>query len=204
MEKAHPDVFNILLQILDDGRVTDSKGHTVNFRNCVIIFTSNIGSTSILELAGDKTKNQEMKTRVMNAVRENFRPEFLNRIDEFVIFDSLDKAELRKIVALEMVKVADRLLDKNIKLSVNEEAMQYLADIGYDPQYGARPLKRTIQREVETQVAKGILKGDFTEGDTITIYVENDRLKMTNGTPPSAPPPPPEEPQPTEEPLPVI
>ncbi|CEM23017.1 unnamed protein product [Vitrella brassicaformis CCMP3155] len=196
MEKAHPDVFNILLQILDDGRVTDSKGNTVNFRNCIIIFTSNIGSTSILELAGDRSLSQEIKTRVMNAVRETFRPEFLNRIDEFVIFDSLVKDELREIVGLELAKVAERLFDKNIKLRVDGDAMAYIADIGYDPQYGARPLKRTIQREVETPIAKGILKGDFKEGDLISVAVKNDRLVLSvPGRTTEVPPSPPSQPQ---------
>ncbi|KAF8821499.1 putative chaperone clp [Cardiosporidium cionae] len=178
MEKAHPDVFNILLQILDDGRVTDSKGNVVNFRNCIIIMTSNIGSQTILELAGDPHKLQEMRSNVMQAVRETFRPEFLNRVDEFVIFDVLSKRELKQIVGLELAKVSERLLDKKMKLSVDDAAMAYIAEIGYDPVFGARPLKRTIQREVESPLAQGIIRGEFGKGDTVLVRVVNDRLKL--------------------------
>lgn len=178
MEKAHSDVFNILLQILDDGRVTDSKGNVVNFRNCIIIFTSNIGSQDILHLAGNPEKVPEMRNKVMTALRESMRPEFLNRIDEFVIFDALTRKELKSIVQLEILKVADRLLDKKIKLSVDDAALGYIADVGFDPAYGARPIKRTIQREVETPIAKGILKNDITEGSVARVSVLNDRLKI--------------------------
>eukprot|EP00922_Rhytidocystis_sp_ex-Travisia-forbesii_P049438 GHVS01073585.1.p1 GENE.GHVS01073585.1~~GHVS01073585.1.p1 ORF type:complete len:1070 (-),score=178.07 GHVS01073585.1:40-3066(-) len=178
MEKAHPDVFNIMLQILDNGRLTDSKGNLVNFRNCVIIFTSNLGGQAILELAGKPDKKEEMKKTVMRTVRETFRPEFMNRVDEFVIFDALTKPQLKSIVGLELIKVADRMLDRNIKLQVENDAMAYMADLGYDPAYGARPVKRTLQRNLETPIARGLLEGKFNEGDTIHVYVKGNALKV--------------------------
>nr|CEL64849.1 TPA: Chaperone protein ClpB, related [Neospora caninum Liverpool] len=179
MEKAHPDVFNILLQVLDDGRVTDGKGNVVNFRNCIVIFTSNLGSQHILEMARDPARKQEMKTKVMQTVRETLRPEFFNRVDEFVIFDSLSKKELKSIVGLEMAKVADRLLEKKVKLKVEDSALAYLADIGYDPAYGARPLKRLIQREVETPIAQNMLKGMVNESDVVAVAAEGGKLKFS-------------------------
>jgi len=167
MEKAHPDVFNVMLQILDDGQVTDSKGTKVDFKNCVIIFTSNIGSQDILDL-GDS--NQElMRERVFQAMRENFKPEFINRIDESVIFNSLSKDNLRGIVILEVQKLENRLKERDITMQMTHAALDTLADIGFDPNFGARPLKRAIQRELETSVAKGILRGDFADGDEITV-----------------------------------
>mmetsp|Transcript_16353 Transcript_16353/g.34224 ORF Transcript_16353/g.34224 Transcript_16353/m.34224 type:complete len:808 (-) Transcript_16353:156-2579(-) len=167
MEKAHPDVFNVMLQILDDGQVTDSKGTKVDFKNCVIIFTSNIGSQDILDL-GDS--NQElMRERVFQAMRENFKPEFIDRIDESVIFNSLSKDNLRGIVILEVQKLENRLKERDITMQMTHAALDTLADIGFDPNFGARPLKRAIQRELETSVAKGILRGDFADGDEITV-----------------------------------
>ncbi|MEG3939689.1 ATP-dependent chaperone ClpB [Microcoleus sp. S36b_A3] len=173
IEKAHPDVFNIMLQILDDGRVTDAQGHTVDFKNSVIIMTSNVGSQYILDVAGD---NEEMRSRVMEAMRGTFRPEFLNRIDEMIIFHGLSKVELRQIVLLQVKRLEKRLADRKMSLKLSESAIDFLAEIGYDPVYGARPLKRGIQRELETQMAKGILRGDFVEGDTIFVDIENERL----------------------------
>jgi ATP-dependent Clp protease ATP-binding subunit ClpB len=173
IEKAHPDVFNIMLQILDDGRVTDAQGHTVDFKNAVIIMTSNVGSQYILDVAGD---DELMRSRVMEAMRGTFRPEFLNRIDEMIIFHGLDKGELRQIVQLQIQRLERRLVERKMTLKLSETAIDFLAEIGYDPVYGARPLKRGIQRELETQVAKGILRGDFADGDTIFVDVENERL----------------------------
>lgn len=166
MEKAHPDVFNVLLQILDDGRVTDSKGRMVDFKNCVIIFTSNIGSQDIIDLDGDV---ELMRSKVLNAMKENFKPEFLNRIDDTVIFNSLSKENLRGIVDLEVKKLGKRLSERDIHMIITPAALDTMADIGFDPVYGARPLKRAIQRELETKMAKGILRGDFADGDEITI-----------------------------------
>jgi ATP-dependent Clp protease ATP-binding subunit ClpB len=173
IEKAHPDVFNIMLQILDDGRVTDAQGHTVDFKNSVIIMTSNVGSQYILDVAGD---NELMRSRVMEAMRGTFRPEFLNRIDEMIIFHGLSKRELRQIVQLQVKRLEKRLAERKMSLKLSESAIDFLAEIGYDPVYGARPLKRGIQRELETQMAKGILRGDFADGDTIFVDIENERL----------------------------
>ncbi|KAL7490322.1 hypothetical protein ACHAW6_016138 [Cyclotella cf. meneghiniana] len=174
MEKAHPDVFNVMLQMLDDGRLTDSKGRSVDFKNCVIIFTSNIGSQDILELNG--TDQDLMKERVTHAMKENFKPEFLNRIDDTVIFNSLSKDNLRGIVDLEVRKLEKRLQERDISMVMTPAAMDTMADIGFDPVFGARPLKRAIQRELETAVAKGILRGDFADGDEITIDSENGQI----------------------------
>ncbi|MBW4494089.1 MAG: ATP-dependent chaperone ClpB [Oscillatoria princeps RMCB-10] len=176
IEKAHPDVFNVLLQILDDGRVTDSQGHTVDFKNTIIIMTSNIGSQYILDIAGDESRYEEMRKRVMDAMRANFRPEFLNRIDEIIIFHSLNRQQLRQIVKLQVARLDRRLAERKISLKLSDAALDFLAEIGYDPVYGARPLKRAIQRELETQIAKAILRGEFNDGDTIYVDVENERL----------------------------
>jgi ATP-dependent Clp protease ATP-binding subunit ClpB len=176
IEKAHPDVFNVMLQILDDGRVTDAQGHTVDFKNCVIIMTSNIGSQYILDVAGDDSQYEEMQSRVMDAMRTSFRPEFLNRIDEIIIFHALQKHELRHIVQLQTKRLEQRLADRKMPLKLSDAALDFLAEVGYDPVFGARPLKRAIQRELETQIAKGILRGEFNDGDTIFVDVENERL----------------------------
>ena len=174
VEKAHPDVFNVMLQILDDGRVTDGQGRTVDFTNTVLILTSNIGSASILDLAGDPARHGEMEARVNEALRGHFRPEFLNRLDESIIFHSLRQEELREIVELQVQRLARRLEDKKLGLQLNADALDWLAGVGYDPVYGARPLKRAIQRELETPIAKGILGGLFTCGHTITVDVATD------------------------------
>ncbi|MEH1842552.1 MAG: ATP-dependent chaperone ClpB [Nostoc sp.] len=179
IEKAHPDVFNIFLQILDDGRVTDAQGHKVDFKNAIIIMTSNIGSQYILDIAGDNTHYDEMRRRVMEAMRNSFRPEFLNRIDEIIIFHGLDKKELRQIVLLQVERLRQRLSDRKISLKLSDTALDFLAEVGYDPVYGARPLKRAIQRELETQIAKAILRGEFTDGSTIFVDVQNERLSFS-------------------------
>ncbi len=176
IEKAHPDVFNVMLQILDDGRVTDSQGHTVDFKNTVIIMTSNIGSQYILDVAGDDSQYSEMQSRVMEAMNSSFRPEFLNRIDEVIIFHALKKDELRHIVYLQTKRLEKRLAERKMSLKLSDASLDFLAEVGYDPVYGARPLKRAIQRELETQIAKGILRSEFREGDTIYVDVENERL----------------------------
>ncbi|OUC12860.1 MAG: ATP-dependent chaperone ClpB [Alkalinema sp. CACIAM 70d] len=171
IEKAHPDVFNVMLQILDDGRVTDSQGRTVDFKNTIIIMTSNIGSQYILDVAGDDSRYEEMRSRVMEAMRGSFRPEFLNRVDETIIFHSLQKDEIRNIIRLQVQRLAKRLDDRKMTLKLSDAALDFLADIGYDPVYGARPIKRAIQKEVETAIAKCILRGEFSEGDTIFVDV---------------------------------
>ena len=195
MEKAHPDVFNIMLQMLDDGRLTDSKGNTVNFRNTICIFTSNIGSSDILDLNGSSEESDQdiMRQRVTQAMRDFFKPEFLNRIDEHVIFNSLSKKDLRGIVRLETKRLEKRLEDRQITLRLTEAALDYLAEIGFDPVYGARPLKRTIQRQLETVIAKRILAGEIMDGSTVTVDVIDERLQVfasstasVDGTPTAA------------------
>jgi len=178
VEKAHPDVFNVMLQILDDGRVTDGQGRTVDFTNTVLILTSNIGSTAILDLAGDPARHGEMEKRVNEALRGHFRPEFLNRLDESIIFHSLKQEELRQIVELQVKRLAQRLEEKKLGLQLNAEALDWLAAVGYDPVYGARPLKRAIQRELETPIAKAILAGTFISGNTIGVDVHAERLRF--------------------------
>ncbi len=185
VEKAHPDVFNVMLQILDDGRVTDGQGRTVDFTNTVLILTSNIGSQSILDLAGDPGRHSEMEKRVNDALRGHFRPEFLNRLDESIIFHSLRADELRRIVDLQVARLRQRLEDRKLGLELDGEALDWLAAAGYDPVYGARPLKRAIQRELETPIAKGILAGTFPEGSAIAVDVqqvgETPRLRFQPG-----------------------
>jgi ATP-dependent Clp protease ATP-binding subunit ClpB len=179
IEKAHPDVFNVLLQVLDDGRLTDGHGRTVNFRNTVIIMTSNIGSQLILEMRGaDERTYQRMREQVLDALRRHFRPEFLNRVDEVVVFRALTEAELAKIVEIQLEGLRRRLADRRITLEVNEAARQHLAKIGYDPVFGARPLKRAIQREVETPVARLIVAGKLRDGGTVRAQVVGDGLRV--------------------------
>lgn len=186
MEKAHPDVFNVMLQLLDDGRLTDSKGTQVNFRNTIVIFTSNIGSQDILDLKGnDESQKAQMREKVTQAMKENFRPEFLNRIDEHVIFNSLDKKSLRGIVRLEVKRLEKRMAERAIGLTLTDDALDFLAEVGFDPVYGARPLKRTIQRELESVIARGILGGEYGDGDTIIVTVYNERLSVQKAVPAS-------------------
>ena len=180
VEKAHPDVFNVMLQILDDGRVTDGQGRTVDFTNTVLILTSNIGSQSILELAGDPGQHAAMEERVNQALQAQFRPEFLNRLDDRIIFQSLDQSELRQIVTLQVERLKTRLLQRKLDLNLSESAADWLAEIGRDPVYGARPLKRAIQRELETPIAKAILAGQAPEGSTIRVDVDGERLLVSN------------------------
>ena len=172
VEKAHPDVFNVMLQILDDGRVTDGQGRTVDFTNAVLILTSNIGSQSILDLGGDDGQHVEMERRVNEALRGHFRPEFLNRLDDQIIFHSLRKDELRRIVSLQVERLRKRLTERKLGLSISDNATDWLADAGYDPVYGARPLKRAIQRELETPIAKAILAGRYSDGDDVNVDVQ--------------------------------
>ncbi len=183
IEKAHNDVFNIMLQILDDGRLTDSQGHVVDFKNTIIIMTSNIGSQYILDLAGDDSQYEEMRGRVMDTLRNSFRPEFLNRVDEIIIFHSLQKSQLREIIKLQVKLLEERLGEQKLSLKLSDEALDLLAEIGYDPVYGARPLKRAIQRYLETPIAKGILRGEYKPSDTIFSDVEDERLTFKSLSP---------------------
>ncbi|WJX65682.1 Chaperone protein ClpB3, chloroplastic [Trifolium repens] len=176
IEKAHSDVFNVFLQILDDGRVTDSQGRTVSFTNTVIIMTSNVGSSYILNTDDDTTPKdlayETIKQRVMDAARSIFRPEFMNRVDEYIVFRPLDRDQISSIVRLQLERVQKRIADRKMKLRVTEAAIQLLGSLGYDPNYGARPVKRVIQQNVENELAKGILRGDFKEEDTILVDTE--------------------------------
>jgi ATP-dependent Clp protease ATP-binding subunit ClpB len=169
VEKAHADVFNILLQVLDDGQVTDSQGRTVDFCNTVIVMTSNIGSQYILDISGDEAQYEEMRSRVLQALRSHFRPEFLNRVDDLILFHPLTRKELQQIVSIQMIRIHRLLGDQNISIELTPAAAQYLADVGYDPVYGARPLKRAIQKELENPLATKILELAFVEGDTILV-----------------------------------
>jgi ATP-dependent Clp protease ATP-binding subunit ClpA len=167
IEKAHPDVFNVLLQILDDGRLTDSQGHAVDFKNTVIIMTSNIGSQFLLE-AGDGSR-EDAERRVMDLLRATFKPEFLNRVDETVMFRPLSRDDLRAIVDLQLAYVRRLLDDRGLHIELTEAAKAYLVEVGYDPVYGARPLKRVIQRDVQNPLALAILEGEYQEGDTARV-----------------------------------
>jgi ATP-dependent Clp protease ATP-binding subunit ClpB len=167
IEKAHPDVFNVLLQLLDDGRLTDGQGRTVDFRNTVIIMTSNIGSHVIQELA--LTNPTLMRERVMEAVQQHFRPEFLNRVDEIILFQSLRLDQIKVIVEIQLTLLRKRLAERKLALTLTDSAEQAIALAGYDPVYGARPLKRAIQRYVVDPLAQKLLSGEFREGDTVLV-----------------------------------
>jgi len=179
VEKAHPDVFNILLQVLDDGQVTDAQGHVIDFRNTVIVMTSNIGSDHILDIAGDDTRYEEMRARVMVALRSHFRPEFLNRVDDTILFHPLGKAELRQIVGIQLKRIHRLLAEQRMAIEISPAAQSYIADVGYDPIFGARPLKRAIQREIENPLATKILENTFVPGDTILVDVKDKALSFS-------------------------
>ncbi|KAK3206801.1 hypothetical protein Dsin_020847 [Dipteronia sinensis] len=176
IEKAHADVFNVFLQILDDGRVTDSQGRTVSFNNTVIIMTSNVGSQYILNTDDDTSPKEiayeTIKQRVMDAARSIFRPEFMNRVDEYIVFQPLNREQISCIVRLQLERVQKRIADRKMKIRVSDATVQLLGSLGYDPNYGARPVKRVIQQNVENELAKGILRGEFKDEDTILIDTE--------------------------------
>ncbi|KAL7190579.1 hypothetical protein ACSBR2_022794 [Camellia fascicularis] len=174
IEKAHSDVFNVLLQILDDGRVTDSQGRTVSFTNTVIIMTSNVGSQYILNTDDDTVPKdyETIKKRVMDVARSIFRPEFMNRVDEYIVFQPLDREQINTIVRLQLERVQQRIADRKMKIQVTDSAVQLLGNLGYDPNYGARPVKRVIQQYVETELAKGILRGEYKDEDAVLIDTE--------------------------------
>ncbi|MBW2070880.1 MAG: ATP-dependent chaperone ClpB [Deltaproteobacteria bacterium] len=177
IEKAHQDVFNIFLQIMDDGRLTDSHGRTVDFKNCIVIMTSNIGSQYILDTTGtDEASYERMRDRVLEAMRQHFRPEFLNRVDEILVFRSLTEEQLAKIVEIQVAWLQRRLEDRRISLEFSEEAKHLLARRGYDPVYGARPLKRVIQKLVETPLARKIMAGEVADGSKVKAVVENQEI----------------------------
>jgi ATP-dependent Clp protease ATP-binding subunit ClpB len=179
IEKAHPDVSNTLLQVLDDGRLTDTHGRTIDFTNTVIIATSNVGSQDILDLAGRPDARELMRGRVTQALQAKFRPEFLNRLDETVIFESLGRKALRQIAELQLDSVNKRLKSKVMRIEASVEAMDLLADAGYDPVYGARPLRRAVQRLLENPLSKKILRGEIENGDLILAEIENERISFS-------------------------
>jgi ATP-dependent Clp protease ATP-binding subunit ClpB len=181
IEKAHPDVFNVLLQVLDDGRLTDGQGRTVDFRNTIIILTSNIGAEYLVnQKEGEDT--DAVRDLVMAEVRSKFRPEFLNRLDDIILFHRLQRAEMGKIVDIQFARLQKLLTDRKIKLELDDKARTWLANRGYDPAYGARPLKRVIQRHVQDPLAEQILAGRVKDGDTVRVSVRDGEISL-NGEP---------------------
>ena len=179
VEKAHPDVFNVLLQVLDDGRLTDGQGRTVDFRNTVIVMTSNLGSQRIQEMSGEDNYD-DMKAAVMDIVGTHFRPEFINRVDDVVVFHPLSREHIRMIVDIQLGYLHERLAEREMTIHLSDAARDRLAEAGFDPVYGARPLKRAIQQQVENPLAQEILAGKFRPGDTIEVAVGDDQLEFQN------------------------
>lgn len=177
IEKAHPDVFNILLQVLDDGRLTDGKGRTVDFKNTIIIMTSNLGS-DILTRALPADDGKKIRAQVMDIVKASFRPEFINRIDEIIVFHKLDKANIKDIAEIQIKNIEKRLAEKNIHLNVNEAAFMWIVNNGYEPVYGARPLRRLLKNQIENRLAVKILDGEISDNDTANIIVSNGELDI--------------------------
>ena len=179
IEKAHPEVFNTLLQLLDDGRLTDSKGRTVNFKDTVVIMTSNLGSSYLLDsIRSGRSDDEEMRELVMAELRKNFRPEFLNRIDEIVMFRPLGRDEIVKIIDLQLADINRRLADRQIRLRITDAAKEYIADTTYVPEYGARPVKRFLQKQLETELGRMIIKDAIHEGSTAVVGVEQGSLAI--------------------------
>lgn len=176
VEKAHSDVFNILLQVLEDGRLTDGQGRTVDFRNTVIVMTSNLGSQLIQDLSGEKVEYTELRAAVMGVVTQHFRPEFINRIDEIIVFSPLAKEQIRRITDIQLAHLKERLKAQHLELEVGKEVLDKLAEVGYDPVYGARPLKRTVRQMIENPLAAALLAGEFAPGDTITIVTKEGNI----------------------------
>lgn len=180
VEKAHPDVFNILLQVLDDGRLTDGQGRTVDFRNTVIVMTSNLGSNLIQEQAGDSEADYlQMKASVLGVVQAHFRPEFINRLDDLVVFRPLDKTQIRSIARIQLDYLAKRLADRQLSLDLTDRALDLLGSAGFDPVYGARPLKRAIQQQLENPLAQRILQGVFSPGQTVRVDSDGNHLTFS-------------------------
>jgi ATP-dependent Clp protease ATP-binding subunit ClpB len=178
VEKAHPDVFNVLLQVLDDGRMTDGQGRTVDFKNTVIVMTSNLGSHRIQQMTDDGSEQALIKMAVLAEVKTSFRPEFVNRIDEIVVFQPLARAQIASIAKIQLKALEGRLAKLEIKLVVSDAALKIVAEAGFDPVYGARPLKRALQQQVENPLAKEILGGKFVAGDTIKVGASGGQLNF--------------------------
>jgi len=181
VEKAHPDVFNVLLQVLDDGRLTDGQGRTVDFRNTVIVMTSNLGSQMIQEMASEENY-EAMKAAVMQVVGTHFRPEFINRIDDVVVFHPLEREQIRTIAGLQIEILRQRLQERDIGLVLTDAALELLGEAGFDPVYGARPLKRAIQSQLENPLAQEILAGRFGPNDVIQVDVKDNALTFVRAT----------------------
>ncbi|HTU23334.1 MAG TPA: AAA family ATPase, partial [Gemmataceae bacterium] len=181
IEKAHPDVFNVLLQLLDDGRLTDGQGRTVDFKNTIVIMTSNIGSQRILQYKGSFVGEiyDRMKNAVLEEMRHHFRPEFLNRVDEIIVFHALSEEHLKKIVDIQLGRLRQRLAERHIRLELSERARKHLVEVGYDPSYGARPLRRTIQKEIETALGRLLLQGAIRDGQTVHVDYNADKGGLT-------------------------
>ena len=180
IEKAHHDVFNVLLQILDDGRLTDGQGRTVDFKNTIVIMTSNVGSQRILEYRGafDGGGYDRMKDAVLDEMRGSFRPEFLNRVDEIIVFHALSEEHLKKIVDIQLERLRARLADRHIQIELTPKALQHLVRVGYDPAYGARPLKRAIQKNLETRLGFFLLEGKVRDGQKVMVDYNPDTDKL--------------------------
>jgi ATP-dependent Clp protease ATP-binding subunit ClpB len=187
IEKAHRDVFNVLLQVLDDGRLTDGQGRTVDFKNAVIVMTSNIGSAQIQELGSRGAEEWEVEAAVKEMLKQHFRPEFINRVDEVIVFHPLSRDQLTRIVDVQLDHLRKRLAARGLALVVSDDAKRLLAEEGYDPAYGARPLKRVIQQRLENPLASRILRGEFAEGETIRVDVDPARHDFTFATGREAP-----------------
>ncbi len=181
VEKAHPDVFNVLLQVLDDGRLTDGQGRTVDFRNVMIVMTSNLGSEYLANL-GDGEDVEGARPMVMDAVRRHFRPEFLNRVDEIILFQRLGRAQMDGIVSIQLQRVERLLADRRMAISLDPSALHWLGERGYDPAYGARPLKRVIQKDLIDPIARKLLSGEFQDGQVIDVQAGEGRLEIGKAT----------------------
>jgi len=178
VEKAHPDVFNVLLQLMDDGRLTDSQGRTVDFKNVVVILTSNVGSRYLQDNSSDNEISESVRESVMAELRDHFRPEFLNRIDDVVLFKPLSLEEITEIVDLLLAGLNKRLVDRKVSVSFTPAAKKWIGEKGYDPTYGARPLKRFLQKQVETKLARALVAGEVDDGAEVTFSTKDDELLM--------------------------
>jgi ATP-dependent Clp protease ATP-binding subunit ClpB len=179
IEKSHPDVFNVLLQILDDGRLTDSKGRVVDFKNTVLIMTSNLGSRAIQAATENPLADREIRTEVLQVLRDHFKPEFLNRIDDIVVFKQLGREEIAQIIDVQLEKLRKTLEERGITIELEQSAKDLLIEEGYDPVYGARPLKRAIQTRIQNPLAVSLLKGDIASGQTVRVSAEDGEMKFT-------------------------
>lgn len=175
IEKAHPEVFNVLLQVLDDGRLTDSHGRTVDFKNTVLVMTSNLGSELIQNMAGNSA-HERIKDSVMTVVSQHFRPEFLNRIDDVIVFRGLRPEDIRSIAEIQLGRLAKRVSENGITLDVKDEVLDYVAELGFDPLYGARPLKRVIQQKLENPLSQGILSGEIYQNSVVSAAMQGDEV----------------------------